>query len=152
MPPAVGAEEDSASANPAEAAEQPLPHEAAADDPDTQLVLGLFPERIRAAMVEALGLAEAATEAAGATGVAAALPIPLPLPLPLPLPAGGQAAAGSSAAAPAAGRRAAAERVQLVEVVVDLARPVRLRLSTGKELELQEELSVPVSACTLKRW
>lgn len=108
----------------------------AADDPDTRLVLELFPEHIRAAIVAALRAEEeAASAAAQAAATAAAA-------------GGNNGALAEAESADAAVTASAAEAysggVQMVEAVVDRGRPLRVRLSSGTELVLEEELSVEV--------
>lgn len=96
----------------------------AADDPDTQQVLELFPPPVAAAILAKLAQAEeeAAAVAAAAAEQAAG------------------AGAGEGGGAPAGGGGG----TQLVEVIVDRGRPVKLRLSSRRELELGVEFSVEV--------
>lgn len=132
---APAAAEDAPAASAAPAAPPPL---TAPEDPDTQLILELFPEHVRAAIVEALLAAEAEEAAVAEEAEEAGLEA---------TGSGDDSSGDVAPAAPAAvaaAAAAAAGGVQLVEVVVDAGRPVCVRLSSGRELRLEEEFSVEV--------
>ncbi|KAL4443459.1 hypothetical protein ABPG75_011196 [Micractinium tetrahymenae] len=121
--PAALAEEGSA--EPAEPAVPAAPAMVrAAEDPGTQLILDLFPDEVRAAILAKLQ--EEAEEAEAAAAVAAA----------------GEGGVAGGAAGGAAGAAAGTAGAQLVEVIVDRGRPVSLRLSSRKELRLDVQFSV----------
>ena len=143
LAPAAAADGDSLLPLQQTAQKQPAPPPplSAAEDPDTQLALDLFPEHIRSEILAVL--AEQEEEAAAASAGEAQAN-------------GGGGSGGTSSSS----ELAAAEELetddgsipggdgsaQLVEVVVDCGRPVRVRLSNRREIQLQQEFSVEVRA------
>ena len=126
-------------------AQQPAPPLllSAAEDPHTQLALDLFPEHIRSEIMAVL--AEEEEKAAASAGEAQGRGIDstsssseLAAAEELEaggdgIPAGGGDDGGGSGAS-----------AQLVEVIVDCNRPVRVRLSNRREVQLQQEFAVEV--------
>lgn len=111
-----------------EPAPQPAPPQlSAAEDADTQLVLELFPEQVRAAIQAALATEELSQAAAAASQ---------------DQEQGQEQASTSTGALGSSGSSGRAGPVQLVEVIVDVGRPVRIRLSSRREIKLEQELSV----------
>lgn len=92
------------------------------DDPDNQLILQLFPQHVAAAILAKL--AEAEEEAAAAAEARE----------------GQEGEAGGGASRPTS----SGGGTQLVEVIVDRGRPVRVRLSSRRDLQLDVQFSVEV--------
>lgn len=113
----------------------------AADDPDTQLILQLFPDHVAAAILAKLTEAE---EEAAVPATFASLNVQE-----------GQASSdvedGSGTAGGGSGGSSSSSAyggTQLVEVIVDRGRPVRVRLSSRRDLQLDVQFSVEVSGPT----
>ena len=94
----------------------------AADDPDTQLILQLFPQHVAAAILARLAEAEEEEAAAAEAGEEQ------------------EGEAGGGASRPTS----SGAGTQLVEVIVDRGRPVRVRLSSRRDLQLDVQFSVEV--------
>ena len=111
----------------------------AGQDPETQLILGLFPEHIKAAILDALAAAEAeqAAEQAAAAGTQARE----------------DGRGGGNSGSCVAGS-IPAQAVQLVEVKVDVGRPLALRLASRKKVQLAVDFGVKVRLWVgaVRRW
>lgn len=130
--PALEASTDTGGPGEGKAGTAPQPAELrAADDPDTQLILQLFPQHVAAAILAAL--AEAEEEAALVAAAAEAQEGQ----------DGSGIGAGDSTTSSTTSRRGGGG-TQLVEVIVDRGRPVRVRLSSRRDLQLDVQFSVEV--------
>ena len=104
----------------------------AGQDPETQLVLTLFPGHVQAAILAALAAEEEAEAAAVAEAAAA------------PEEQAGGGATGATGGGGGEAARGPPPPVQLVEVKIDTGRPLALRLASRKTLPLGVDFGVQV--------